>query len=310
MKNRGFTLIELLAVIVILAIIALIAVPIVLNIIKDTKESATLRSAELYMDAVNLAITKASMDPSFPQGEITCTMIASTSDDILSRYDLQNYDNDDLMCTNDTENYEPVKVDIKGDVPTGGTIVFSNGKIAKDDSFELVMNESEVYVYNDSGNIQLYVNSAYNVGDLVTAKDGTSWIITENSGAQNNNVKMMSLLNINNSVNTSMTGTDMFVPESSYSNYLIAFDENNSNIYANSTVKVYLENTVKAALENSLGRQIISIKIWGAEELRNFGCTVTGSQSSGYEMPVCDNTVSWYMHVFLGQYIDNPAVGA
>ena len=45
MKN-GFTLIELLAVIVILAIITLIAVPIVLNIINDSKESSLLRSAE------------------------------------------------------------------------------------------------------------------------------------------------------------------------------------------------------------------------------------------------------------------------
>ena len=47
--KKGFTLIELLAVIVILAVIAVIAVPIVLNIINDTKESATLRSAEMYM---------------------------------------------------------------------------------------------------------------------------------------------------------------------------------------------------------------------------------------------------------------------
>ena len=50
--KKGFTLIELLAVIVILAIISLIATPIVLNIINETKESATLRSAEFYMNAV------------------------------------------------------------------------------------------------------------------------------------------------------------------------------------------------------------------------------------------------------------------
>ena len=50
--KKGFTLIELLAVIVILAIIALIATPIVLNIIKDSRESAGLRSAEMYLDAV------------------------------------------------------------------------------------------------------------------------------------------------------------------------------------------------------------------------------------------------------------------
>ena len=57
MKNKkGFTLIELLAVIVILAIIALIAVPIVLNIINNTKESSGERSAELYIDAVEQAV--------------------------------------------------------------------------------------------------------------------------------------------------------------------------------------------------------------------------------------------------------------
>ena len=54
--KKGFTLIELLAVIVILAIIAVIAVPIVLNIINNLKESASLRSAELYVKAVEYAI--------------------------------------------------------------------------------------------------------------------------------------------------------------------------------------------------------------------------------------------------------------
>ena len=37
--NKGFTLIELLAVIVILAIIALIAVPIIIDIIEDSKKA-------------------------------------------------------------------------------------------------------------------------------------------------------------------------------------------------------------------------------------------------------------------------------
>ena len=56
LNNFGFTLIELLAVIVILAIISLIATPIVLNIIKESKESAQLRSAEFYLDAVEMSI--------------------------------------------------------------------------------------------------------------------------------------------------------------------------------------------------------------------------------------------------------------
>ena len=56
MKQKGFTLVELLAVIVILAIIALIATPIILGIIKDTKEKANQRSLEMYEDAIKNAL--------------------------------------------------------------------------------------------------------------------------------------------------------------------------------------------------------------------------------------------------------------
>ena len=47
-KKKGFTLVELLAVIVILAIISLIAVPIVLDIINNSKENSKKESIELY----------------------------------------------------------------------------------------------------------------------------------------------------------------------------------------------------------------------------------------------------------------------
>ena len=53
MKNKkGFTLIELLAIIVILAIIAVITVPIILNIIENSKKGAVVDSAYGYKDAV------------------------------------------------------------------------------------------------------------------------------------------------------------------------------------------------------------------------------------------------------------------
>jgi len=60
-NTKGFTLIELLAVIVILAIIALIAVPVILNILTKSRESAAedtaysvLNAAELYYAEVLL----------------------------------------------------------------------------------------------------------------------------------------------------------------------------------------------------------------------------------------------------------------
>ena len=51
-KNRGFTLIELLAIIVILAVIAVITVPIILNIIDNSKKGAISDSAYGYKDAL------------------------------------------------------------------------------------------------------------------------------------------------------------------------------------------------------------------------------------------------------------------
>lgn len=58
MGKKGFTLIELLSVIVILAIVALIATPIILGIIRDSKENANKRSIDNYAKAVENAIVK------------------------------------------------------------------------------------------------------------------------------------------------------------------------------------------------------------------------------------------------------------
>ena len=52
-KKNAFTLIELLAIIVILAIIAVITVPIILNIIENSRKGAVQDSAYGYKDAVN-----------------------------------------------------------------------------------------------------------------------------------------------------------------------------------------------------------------------------------------------------------------
>ena len=54
--KKGFTLIELLAIIVILAIVALIATPIVLNIIKDSNQSAVLVSAGNYLGIIDTSL--------------------------------------------------------------------------------------------------------------------------------------------------------------------------------------------------------------------------------------------------------------
>ena len=60
--KKGFTLVELLAVIVILALIALIATPIILNIIKESKEESNQRSVDMYAKALKSSIAKYQLD--------------------------------------------------------------------------------------------------------------------------------------------------------------------------------------------------------------------------------------------------------
>ena len=110
--KKGFTLIELLAVIVILAIISLIAVPIVVNIINDTKKSSNEQSVELYIDTVKKMITKKQLsNPNFNPD--SCNI----------------KDNGDLECYKDNKKIDTLKVEMKGKIPKSGTILLNNNKI-------------------------------------------------------------------------------------------------------------------------------------------------------------------------------------
>ena len=119
MNKRGFTLIELLAVIVILAIIALIATPIVLSIINQSKESARLRSAEMYLKGVETSVASAIIHeknvkdgthPITPTGDICLGTLQGTG----------------KTATCDGEVLE---VQMNGEVPTSGTVKIGSGKI-------------------------------------------------------------------------------------------------------------------------------------------------------------------------------------
>ena len=123
--KKGFTLIELLAVIVILAIIALIATPIVLNIINETKESAQLRSAEFYLDAVETAIASSTLNNKKLENK---TYNILESGNLCIEYK-------DKECTNE------LKVKVSGEVPSSGSITIENGKIKY---VELVLNDKTI----------------------------------------------------------------------------------------------------------------------------------------------------------------------
>jgi len=88
-SRKAFTLIELLAVIVILVIIALIAVPIILNIIEDTKKSVVLRSAEMYVhgieiDIINEQLNKKEIDYSLKIGNYIVNYNKENNKSIIS----------------------------------------------------------------------------------------------------------------------------------------------------------------------------------------------------------------------------------
>ena len=118
MREKGFTLIELLAVIVILAIIALIATPIVLNIIKDSKNSSVERSAELYLDQVKNEIARYNM--THPSSNFNPTECTVQSDD-------------SLICDG-----TPLNIEISGDKPSAGSKIFlSNGSIVATRDFKI-----------------------------------------------------------------------------------------------------------------------------------------------------------------------------
>ena len=102
-SKKGFTLIELLAIIVILAIIAVITVPIILNIIDNSKKGAATDSAYGYKDAVNK------------------WYISKLQED--SGYTLNgNYNVSDGKLNN-------IEIPISGSIPTNGTLTYSNNEL-------------------------------------------------------------------------------------------------------------------------------------------------------------------------------------
>ena len=127
MRN-GFTLIELLAVIVILAIIALIATPLVLNIINDSRESATLRSVDFYLDGVEFAVAQSTLKNKNVKDGIYNLL---ENGNVCLEYDANN------KCIS------TLKVQVDGEVPNGGMLRIESGKIS---NHNLIYSESMIVV--------------------------------------------------------------------------------------------------------------------------------------------------------------------
>lgn len=98
--KKGFTLIELLAVIVILAIIALIAVPIILDIIEDTKTSS-------FKETINGILRAAESRSAFDIGD---------QEEILYKYENGSWENLKLELDGEIPKYIEIKINKEGKI--------------------------------------------------------------------------------------------------------------------------------------------------------------------------------------------------
>ena len=115
-RKKAFTLIELLAIIVILAIIAVITVPIILNIIDNSKKGAATDSAYGYKDAVNKAYIQE---------------LAKPNNENLKLNGIYTVQNDGTLVpatgyTFGVTGYNSLPVSLSGDKPSSGSLTYSN----------------------------------------------------------------------------------------------------------------------------------------------------------------------------------------
>ncbi len=170
MNKRGFTLIELLAVIVILAIIALIATPIILSIINDSRESAGLRSAEMYLKGVETSVATATINnkkladgtyPITPKGDICLVKLTNNK------------------CEGDNNTLE---VEINGETPTSGSVTIVSGKVT-DIAFTY---PNEKTIIKDSEGNLVYGEAASKENKFadICTYDNTSGVAEKTAGAK------------------------------------------------------------------------------------------------------------------------------
>lgn len=181
MKNKkGFTLVELLAVIVILGVLLMIAVPAVQNVIKKTKNNATQKQAELFIDAAkkmaiideptnDKVIYKLSdLDSSVDTNRFTGMVVALKENesykyyiylnDSVNKKTIGNNDND-ILGNNDNNIFKFASEDNINENVTDG------GKDFKKDSTQIIQVKDKKYSYSSSNNT---LNTYYSVKENVT----------------------------------------------------------------------------------------------------------------------------------------------
>ena len=173
LNKKAFTLIELLAVIAILSIIALIAVPIVINIIRDTKEKAIKLNAENYMGAVELAVA----DGHMVKGEKV--LISGTYDIIENGKVIKLIkDSNDNPILEEKDQIE-LPVEYKGDGLKDGEVKLIDGEVRgltgvkTDEGYDLLIIMGEVKIIKNASPVTLTTGQNFNakIKTLVSGTD-------------------------------------------------------------------------------------------------------------------------------------------
>lgn len=173
MKNKkGFTLVELLAVIVILGVLLMIAVPAVQNVIKKTKNNATQKQAELFIDAAkkmaiideatnDKVIYKLSdLDSSVDTNRFTGMVVALKENGSYKYYIYLNDSvNKKTIGNNNDSIFQFASEDNINENVTDG------GKDFKKDSTQIIQVKDKKYSYSSSNNT---LNTYYSVKENVT----------------------------------------------------------------------------------------------------------------------------------------------
>lgn len=189
MKNKkGFTLVELLAVIVILGVLLMIAVPAVQNVIKKTKNNATQKQAELFIDAAkkmaiideatnDKVIYKLSdLDSSVDTNRFTGMVVALKENesykyyiylnDSVNKKTIGNNDND-ILGNNDNNIFKFASEDNINENVTDG------GKIFEEKSTRIIKVNNNTYSYTNTNNT-LITYHPYSVKENVIVTVGNN----------------------------------------------------------------------------------------------------------------------------------------